>query len=93
MAAIFTGEHPYSERLINNLKERTFDTDGLSEDLVWHRDRLDRTVKVIDGADWYLQLDDHLPKKLIKNQCYFIPAMVFHRLIKGKTTLKIEIRE
>ena len=60
-------------------------------DLVWHRDREDRSVTIVEGIDWSLQMEDMLPIKLIIGETYFIPKMSYHRVIKGSTTLKIKI--
>lgn len=77
--------------LSENIKIRVFDSKTDSGEFTWHRDREDRIVEVIDGQDWYLQLDNELPKKLIKENKYLIPKGVYHRVIKGDDDLKIKI--
>ena len=72
---------------------RTFDTSVNSSELVWHRDREDRIVKVLEGKDWYFQFDDQLPFELKYGDQFFIEKMTYHRLIKGSTNLKVLIEK
>ena len=71
---------------------RTFDIKQPATDYVWHRDEEDRTIKCIEGEGWQLQIEDCLPFLLKLNQEVRIPKMVYHRLIKGYNTLKVEIK-
>jgi len=71
---------------------RTFDIKQPATDYVWHRDQEDRTIKCIEGEGWQLQIEDCLPFLLKLNQEVRIPKMVYHRLIKGYNTLKVEIK-
>ena len=83
---------PYEEtQVAPNLKHRTFTEDADNSDLCWHRDREDRTVRVVEGEGWSLQLDNRLPMALVQGREYFIPEAVYHRLIKGNNTLIVEI--
>jgi quercetin dioxygenase-like cupin family protein len=59
--------------------------------LKWHRDRENRLVEVLEGEDWYLQMDDEFPKKLVVGEKYYIPEGVYHRVIKGNQELKVLI--
>jgi len=61
--------------------------------LVWHRDKYYREITILEGNDWQLQLDNELPVTLEKGKIYQIPAMEFHRVIKGEGDLKIKIWE
>jgi hypothetical protein len=84
---------PYQEtQVTNNIKQRIFTEDTSSDDLCWHRDAEDRTVRVLKGDGWKLQLDNCLPIELTQNKEYFIPERVYHRLIKGKNNLTVEIK-
>lgn len=83
---------PYDESQISeNVKIRTFKSNVDSGELVWHRDREDRIVEVIEGNGWMVQLDNDLPKKLTKENKVFIPKGVYHRIIKGEGDLKVKI--
>ena len=70
---------------------RIFPVDVLEEDLVWHRDKEDRTITVLEGTGWKFQYDNDLPFELKLNDEVTILKMVYHRLIKGTTPLKVEI--
>lgn len=72
---------------------REFDGDVDEQELVWHRDRNDREVAVVEGIGWKLQMDNELPKELMVGKLYNIKAMEYHRLIKGNGTLKLKIWE
>lgn len=72
---------------------RTFSDSVDDMELIWHRDREDRKVTIIEGDNWQLQMDDSLPVTLLKDQTYYIPKMIYHRIIKGQGNLKIRIDE
>ena len=82
---------PYTEEENGNIVRRTFSTDVSETELTWHRDREDRVVLPINENDWYLQMDNELPKKLDINEEYFIPKNTYHRVIKGSTDLMVEV--
>ena len=81
--------NPYSERRKDNLIVRTFSQDIDEEELVWHRDRQDREVTVLEETDWQFQFDNELPQ-VLKNTI-FIPKNTYHRLIKGTGELNVHI--
>ena len=83
--------NPYSERRKDNLIVRTFSQDIDEEELVWHRDRQDREVTVLQETDWQFQFDNELPQ-VLKNTI-FIPKNTYHRLIKGTGELNVQIIE
>lgn len=62
-------------------------------DLVWHRDYEDRSIKVMQSDKWMFQFDNEMPFELSKDSEVFIPAMTYHRIIKGKGPLEILIQE
>jgi quercetin dioxygenase-like cupin family protein len=64
-----------------------------SAELVWHRDRKDRTVKVVEGTGWHIQFDNKLPQSLAVGESVFVPKNTYHRLHKGATKLIVEITE
>ena len=83
--------NPYSERRKDNLIVRTFSQDIDEEELVWHRDRQDREVTILEETDWQFQFDNELPQ-VLKNTI-FIPKNTYHRLIKGTGELNVHIIE
>jgi hypothetical protein len=58
-------------------------------ELLWHRDDEDRTIEILEGIDWMIQLDNQLP--ILLNSHIFIPRHMWHRTIKGTGPLKIKI--
>jgi hypothetical protein len=82
---------PYSEKENGNIVRRTFKKDVSEQELTWHRDREDRVVLPINENDWFIQMDNELPKKLDINEEYFIPKNTYHRVIKGSTDLMVEV--
>lgn len=82
---------PYSEEENGNIVRRTFSSDVSEQELTWHRDHEDRVVLPINENDWFIQMDNELPKKLDINEEYFIPKNTYHRVIKGSTDLMVEV--
>lgn len=84
---------PYTESIKNLKITRTFDTNVKSDELVWHQDKKDRKVKILEGNKWKFQMDNELPVELKKGDEIFIPKYTYHRIFKGRTPLVIEITE
>lgn len=83
---------PFTERRVGHKTFlREFKHDVISEELVWHMDRENRTIEVVRGEGWYLQLDNQLPVLLETKKKYIIPKMKYHRLIKGDSDLLIRL--
>jgi hypothetical protein len=62
------------------------------DELVWHRDREDREVAVVEtGGGWQFQFDDKMPFELYSGTLLEIPKMTYHRLIKGEGDLVLKI--
>ena len=62
-------------------------------ELLWHRDLENRTVEILEGDGWKFQKENKLPVELKEGVRIFIPALEWHRVIKGNTNLKIKIYE
>ena len=84
---------PYTQTQKDNIILREFSADVDSDELVWHRDKRDRKIRIIEGVGWQLQFDDEMPITLLEGEEYFIPKNIFHRVIKGENLLKLEIEE
>jgi hypothetical protein len=82
---------PFQETIDGEKRIRIFTEETDSGEFMWHRDRETRIVEVIEGDSWMVQMDDELPKQLIPGEQYIIPEGVYHRVIKGKGNLKVEI--
>ena len=86
--------NPYiDERNSSKQFVRVFSEQVNNDELIWHRDRKDREVKVLDGVDWKLQYDNELPFIMRKDETYSIKAEQYHRILKGKDKLVLEITE
>ena len=84
--------YPFVEQTHSkNIRVRTFPETVWEEDLVWHRDAEDRTIKVLSSEGWQLQMDNELPKDLLFGESYYVPKETYHRVIKGKGDLVVEI--
>lgn len=85
---------PFKQRKINeSTLLREFSKDVDPNELIWHRDRHDRVVEVISGVGWKFQRDNAFPILLREGDVFSISAGQYHRLIKGKTDLRIRIHE
>ena len=86
--------NPYTNiQTTDNYIIREFNQDIDPIELMWHRDEKDRKITIIEGKDWYFQRDNELPLELKQGNSIFIKALDWHRVIKGKTNLKIKIEE
>jgi len=83
----------FENSIYSNVFTRVFKEDTEDKQLIWHKDKKDRTVKVIYGTGWKLQYDNQLPFELEPGQNYHIKKEEFHRLLKGNSELKLEIKE
>jgi len=76
---------------VNQGNIRTFSKDVNPMELVWHQDKEDRSVEVLEGEGWQFQRDNELPLVMRKGDRIFIAEGQMHRVLKGKTDLKIKI--
>ena len=85
--------NPYTEEIhiLTNDNIRNFTTDVKELDLVWHQDREDRTIEVLEGEGWRFQKDNEIPVDMNVGDRIFIAEGEIHRIIKGTTDLKIKI--
>ena len=85
---------PYTDKTEGKLKIRTFESNIESDELVWHRDRENRTITVLEGKGWMFQMDNEIPKEMCAGDILEVKKMDYHRLYKsGTTPLKISIEE
>ena len=82
---------PFKQFEENNKFIRIFEETIDPDELIWHQDREDRTIKVIEANGWGYQLDNQLPLPLEDGQELFIPKMMYHRVIKGTGSLVVEV--
>lgn len=85
---------PYKEEIKNGIKYREFDHMVETDELVWHRDKRDRKVTVLEGEGWFFQMDNDIPRPMKEGEEFFVPKEEYHRIYKqGTTPLKISIKE
>ena len=72
---------------------RTFSKDVDPMELVWHQDKEDRNVEVLEGEGWQFQKDNELPFVMKVGDTINIEKMTYHRIHKGQDKLVIEIQE
>ena len=84
---------PYNEKRNGNIIYRNFSQDIDESELIWHMDKEDRYVKVLNESDWGFQMDNELPIKIEKGNVIEIPPYQYHRIIKGKGDLVVRIWE
>ena len=83
---------PYAETVKQKNKIiRKFEINVSQDELVWHRDKQDRNIKVLFGEGWKFQKDNMLPFNINIDDTFSIEKMEYHRLIKGDTDLFLEI--
>ena len=85
--------NPYQEIQQGEITIRTFRKDVQDDELVWHRDKEDREVRVIKGRGWLFQREDHLPFLLREGDIIYIKKEEWHRIFKGRTELIVEIKK
>ena len=92
MVEVSSGK-PYTQVEEEGYVVRQFKETVLDEELVWHRDKQDRIIEVLDGEGWKFQYDNQLPFDLKKGDVFAVEAYEYHRLIKGETDLVLKISE
>ena len=80
---------PFKEYKQKDFIVREFSDDVDDLELVWHRDRENRLIEVVENKDWYFQFDNELP--FLLKEFLYIEKGRYHRVIKGTSNLKIKI--
>ena len=90
---IFTG-NPFSDSFVSeNRFKRVFDEQVDNSELIWHKDKEDRVIYVIESNGWKIQYDNQLPIDLVNGNTYYVKKENYHRVHKGKGNLVIEIQQ
>lgn len=84
---------PYLEIVNGNVITRVLPESVTSEELVWHRDKNDRKVEILQSEGWKFQHDNQIPFELKRGDVLEIKKNTYHRVIKGKGDLVIKITE
>lgn len=84
----------YKDKILSdNMRMRAISESRASDELTWHRDANDRSVKVVMSEGWRIQFDNKLPTEMRPGDIISIGAGEWHRVIPGKGDLKIMIKE
>ena len=84
--------YPFKEKKINDrLLLREFSNTHVSSDQMWHRDKEDRTIIVVESGGWSFQKDNQLPVLLKEGDKLTIQKEEWHRVIKGDGKLVVKI--
>ena len=87
-------DFPFTEQQLDTkLFLREFSADVDEMELIWHEDREDRIVSVVEGNGWKFQFDEELPIKMTKGKSISILKGVIHRVIKGNGPLVIKLQK
>ena len=85
---------PFEEKKIkDNIFIRTFSMDVDEMDLIWHTDKENRFIKVLEGNGWKFQYDEELPFEMTDGLGFPVMKGQIHRVIKGVGPLKIELHK
>ena len=81
------------EKIKDNIFIRTFSTDVDEMDLIWHTDKENRFIRVLEGNGWQFQYDEELPFEMTDGLGFPVMKGQIHRIIKGVGPLKIELHK
>ena len=87
-------DFPFEEEKIDEYNFiRTFPADVDEMDLIWHADKENRIITVLEGNGWKFQFDEELPIEMTEGLSISILKGRLHRIIKGKGPLKINLQK
>jgi len=81
------------EKIKDNIFIRTFSMDVDEMDLIWHTDKENRFIRVLEGNGWQFQYDEELPFEMTDGLGFPVMKGQIHRVIKGLGPLKIELHK
>ena len=87
-------DFPFKEEQIDQYNFiRTFPADVDEMDLIWHADKENRIITVLEGNGWKFQFDEELPVEMTEGKSISILKGVVHRVIKGNGPLVIKLQK
>tara|TARA_B100000401_G_C52141043_1_gene409550 strand:- start:24 stop:299 length:276 start_codon:yes stop_codon:yes gene_type:complete len=87
-------DFPFEEKQIDQFNFiRTFSAGVDEMDLIWHADKENRIITVLEGNGWKFQFDEELPIEMTEGLSISIFKGRIHRVIKGHGQLKIELQK
>ena len=87
-------DFPFEEEKIDQYNFiRTFSADVDEMDLIWHADKENRIITVLEGNGWKFQFDEELPIEMTNGLSISIFKGRIHRVIKGNGPLVIKLQK
>ena len=87
-------DFPFEEKQIDQFNFiRTFSAGVDEMDLIWHADKENRIITVLEGNGWKFQFDEELPIEMTKGKSISILKGIIHRVIKGNGPLVIKLQK
>ena len=87
-------DFPFTEEQIDDyIFIRTFSEDVDEMDLIWHADKENRIITILEGNGWKFQFDEELPIEMTNGLDISIFEGRLHRIIKGNGPLKIKLQK
>ena len=87
-------DFPFEEEQIDQYNFiRTFPADVDEMDLIWHADKENRIITILEGNGWKFQFDEELPIEMTEGKSISILKGVIHRVIKGNGPLVIKLQK
>ena len=87
-------DFPFKEQQVSpNKFIREFSADVDEVELIWHIDKEDRVISVIEGNVCKFQFDEQLPFEMVDGIEITISKGELHRVIKGDGPLKIKLQK
>ena len=87
-------DFPFEEEQIDQYNFiRTFPADVDEMDLIWHADKENRIITVLEGNGWKFQFDEELPIEMTDGLIISSFEGRIHRVIKGEGPLKIKLQK
>ena len=85
---------PFEEEQIDQYNFiRTFPADVDEMDLIWHADKENRIITILEGNGWKFQFDEELPIEMTEGLSISILKGRIHRVIKGNGPLVIKLQK
>jgi hypothetical protein len=90
---------PFDEKILNtnsnyieSIRSFSYQTDN--SEFVWHMDKEDREIEILESYNWFFQIENELPVLLKNNDIIFIKKNTWHRIInKSDKNLIIKVKK
>ena len=77
------------QQTTQNSFRREFSKDVETTELIWHRDKKDRKMNIIEGVGWMIQFDNAIPVELTKGKEIRVIGTPENPLFIGKDIAEI----